>query len=111
MNALILTDRHCKRCDKPIPASAHFNATICPSCKPQAEAERIARYRANSEKNWNRGNRLDREGAEDLAREIKRYWAERGYSVETKVVRAGFDNAARGCRYDVRSNLLNGQPR
>jgi hypothetical protein len=69
-----------------------------------------ARYHEKAKEDQLRRNLLDRQGAEYLARKIERYWADQGYAVDVKIKRAGFDDAARGCRYDVRSNLKNALP-
>jgi hypothetical protein len=109
-NALILTDRNCRMCKEALPASAHFNATLCVACKPKAKKAR----RQESEAEWSSGrsrNLMDRQGAERLCRQIKRYWAERGFEVEARAVRDAFHPSMRSARYDVRSDMKNGWPR
>ena len=49
-------------------------------------------------------------GAEALKEKIEDYWRERGYHVRVQIMKAGFAMAARGSRYDIRSDLLNGIP-
>ena len=49
-------------------------------------------------------------GAEALKERIEEYWRERGYHVRVQIMKAGFAMAARGSRYDIRSDLLNGIP-
>ena len=112
MTTIILTDRSCKRCDAPIPASAHFNAKFCPTCQPIAREERLKRNRRTFNHDYSsRGNLTNKEGAERLRRQITAYWAERGHTVKVEVINQGFDNSARGARYDVRSDMKNGLPR
>lgn len=50
------------------------------------------------------------EGARRLKQRIEEYWRERGYSVEVKLVEAGFVAAMRSARTDVRSDMVNGFP-
>lgn len=109
-NALILTDRNCRVCKEALPASAHFNATLCVACKPKSKLA----ARRESEENWTNGtakNFTNREGAERLCRQIKRYWAERGFEVDARPVRDAFHPSMRSARYDVRSNMKNGLPK
>jgi hypothetical protein len=51
------------------------------------------------------------DGAKRLARLIEEYWRDRGYSVDVKLIEAGFMPAMRAARTDVRSNMVNGFPR
>jgi hypothetical protein len=50
------------------------------------------------------------DGARRLKQRIEEYWRERGYSVEVKLVEAGFVAAMRSARTDVRSDMVNGFP-
>jgi hypothetical protein len=50
------------------------------------------------------------EGARRLKQRIEEYWRERGYTVEVKLVEAGFVAAMRSARTDVRSDMVNGLP-
>ena len=50
------------------------------------------------------------EGARRLKQRIEEYWRDRGYSVEIKLVEAGFVAAMRSARTDVRSDMVNGFP-
>lgn len=50
------------------------------------------------------------DGARRLKQRIEEYWRERGYSVEVKLVEAGFVPAMRSARTDVRSDMVNGFP-
>lgn len=50
------------------------------------------------------------EGARRLKQRIEEYWRERGYSVDIKLVDAGFVAAMRSARTDVRSDMVNGLP-
>jgi hypothetical protein len=54
-------------------------------------------------------NNLSRSGANELARRLQVYWAERGYIVETrvKIVRDLNGDLA----YTVESDMVNGRPR
>jgi hypothetical protein len=54
--------------------------------------------------------RCDLRGAQATAAQIERYWRERGYHVECKVVPAAYNSTLRLARYDVRSSLRNGFP-
>lgn len=50
------------------------------------------------------------DGARRLKQRIEDYWRERGYTVEIKLVEAGFVAAMRSARTDVRSDMVNGLP-
>jgi hypothetical protein len=50
------------------------------------------------------------DGARRLKQRIEEYWRERGYTVEVKLVEAGFVAAMRSARTDVRSDMVNGFP-
>lgn len=50
------------------------------------------------------------DGARRLKQRIEEYWRERGYTVEVKLVEAGFVAAMRSARTDVRSDMVNGLP-
>lgn len=50
------------------------------------------------------------DGARRLKQRIEDYWRERGYSVEIKLIEAGFVAAMRSARTDVRSDMVNGMP-
>ena len=50
------------------------------------------------------------DGARRLKQRIEEYWRERGFSVEVKLVEAGFVAAMRSARTDVRSDMVNGFP-
>lgn len=50
------------------------------------------------------------DGARRLKQRIEEYWRERGYSVEVKLIEAGFVAAMRSARTDVRSDMVNGFP-
>jgi hypothetical protein len=50
------------------------------------------------------------EGARRLKQRIEEYWRERGYTVDVKLVEAGFVAAMRSARTDVRSDMVNGFP-
>jgi len=56
-------------------------------------------------------NYCDRKGAEDLKTKIEVYWAMRGKRVQVWIEQKAFHPAIRGSRFDVRSNLCDGQPR
>lgn len=49
-------------------------------------------------------------GAAELKRRIEEYWKNRGAVVEVKLWEAGFNAAMRSCRFDLRSDLVNGFP-
>jgi len=51
------------------------------------------------------------EGAAQLASRIQAYWAEQGADVVAWAEKTEFDPRLRACRYDVRTNLVNGMPR
>ena len=44
------------------------------------------------------------------AEQIEEYWRDRGYTVDVKLVDAGFVAAMRSARTDVRSDMVNGFP-
>lgn len=50
------------------------------------------------------------DGARRLKQRIEEYWRERGFTVEVKLVEAGFVAAMRSARTDVRSDMVNGFP-
>ena len=50
------------------------------------------------------------EGARRLKQRIEEYWRDRGYTVEVKLVEAGFVAAMRSARTDVRRDMVNGFP-
>lgn len=50
-------------------------------------------------------------GALKLAERIRAYWAERGYIVKVYTPTAGYTAPMRSMRYDVRSDMVGGQPR
>jgi hypothetical protein len=50
------------------------------------------------------------DGARRLKQRIEEYWRERGYSVDVKLIEAGFVAAMRSARTDVRSDMVNGMP-
>ncbi|MES1200723.1 MAG: phosphoglycolate phosphatase [Pseudomonadota bacterium] len=50
------------------------------------------------------------DGARRLKQRIEDYWRERGYSVDIKLIEAGFVPAMRSARMDVRSDMVNGLP-
>ncbi len=50
------------------------------------------------------------DGARRLKQRIEEYWRERGYTVDVKLVEAGFVAAMRSARTDVRSDMVNGLP-
>lgn len=49
-------------------------------------------------------------GAELLKLRIEAYWRERGHVVQVVLEEKAFNETARGCRWDIRSNLCNGLP-
>ena len=51
-----------------------------------------------------------RAGALALKIRIEAYWRERGHIVHITLREAGFHAAIRAARYDIRSDLFNGQP-
>mgnify|MGYP006921355420 CR=1 FL=1 len=53
---------------------------------------------------------VSKSGAETLKLRIEAYWRERGHVVQVVLEEKLFNATVRGCRYDVRSNLLNGFP-
>jgi hypothetical protein len=50
------------------------------------------------------------DGARRLKQLIEEFWRERGYAVDVKLVEAGFIEAMRSKRTDVRSDMINGLP-
>lgn len=50
------------------------------------------------------------DGARRLKQRIEEYWRERGFSVDVKLIEAGFVPAMRSARTDVRSDMVNGFP-
>jgi len=50
------------------------------------------------------------DGARRLKQRIEEYWRERGFTVDVKLVEAGFVAAMRSARTDVRSDMVNGFP-
>ena len=50
------------------------------------------------------------DGARRLKQRIEEYWRERGYTVDVKLIEAGFVAAMRSARTDVRSDMVNGMP-
>ncbi len=50
------------------------------------------------------------DGARRLKQRIEEYWRERGFTVDIKLVEAGFVAAMRSARTDVRSDMVNGFP-
>jgi hypothetical protein len=52
-----------------------------------------------------------RDGAVALKAKIEAYWRERGHDVMIVLNNVGFHPAIRAARYDVRSDMVNGQPR
>lgn len=50
------------------------------------------------------------DGARRLKQRIEEYWRDRGYTVEVKLIEAGFVAAMRSARTDVRSDMVNGFP-
>lgn len=51
------------------------------------------------------------DGAASLKATIEAYWAKRGQHVLISLQNAGFHPAIRAARFDVRSDMVNGQPR
>ena len=51
-----------------------------------------------------------RAGALKLKALIEAYWRERGYEIDVRIVGECYQPVMRSDRYDVRSNLVNGQP-
>jgi len=58
-----------------------------------------------------RNNFTDREGASQLKTRIEGRWRQRGFAVQVMLVEAPFSPAIRSARYDIRSELVDGQPR
>jgi hypothetical protein len=52
-----------------------------------------------------------RSGALKLKATIEAYWKERGEDIEVEIKAAPFIQAMRSARYDVRSHMVDGQPR
>ena len=52
-----------------------------------------------------------RDGAAVLKQRIEDYWSARGLRVQVVLVGAGFTQVLRGARFDLRSDMINGQPR
>ena len=50
------------------------------------------------------------DGARRLKQRIEEYWRDRGFTVEVKLIEAGFVAAMRSARTDVRSDMVNGFP-
>jgi len=50
------------------------------------------------------------DGARRLKQRIEEYWRERGFTVDVKLIEAGFVAAMRSARTDVRSDMVNGMP-
>ena len=50
------------------------------------------------------------DGARRLKQRIEEYWRERGFTVDVKLIEAGFVAAMRSARTDVRSDMVNGHP-
>jgi len=50
------------------------------------------------------------DGARRLKQRIEEYWRDRGYTVDVKLIEAGFVAAMRSARTDVRSDMVNGFP-
>lgn len=50
------------------------------------------------------------DGARRLKQRIEEYWRDRGFTVDVKLVEAGFVAAMRSARTDVRSDMVNGMP-
>jgi hypothetical protein len=50
------------------------------------------------------------DGARRLKQRIEEYWRERGFTVDVKLVEAGFVAAMRSARTDVRSDMVKGFP-
>lgn len=51
------------------------------------------------------------EGAQKLKQMIEAYWQARGHTVLVALENMGFHPAVRAARYEVRSDMINGQPR
>ena len=56
-------------------------------------------------------NLSSKSNAEDLAKTIRGYWADKGYIIETKVVPRYSVVTNNVVEYDVRTNLVNGLPK
>jgi|GEM_PF-3418025 len=55
--------------------------------------------------------RQSAEIADRHAEQIRAYWAERGYEIETRIFQIGFQEKTRCVPSCVRSNMQNGLPR
>lgn len=53
----------------------------------------------------------DQRGASTLKERIEAYWRERGFDIQVILVEGAFTQSLRGCRMDLRSDLINGLPR
>ncbi len=51
------------------------------------------------------------DGARRLKMRIEEFWRDRGFSLDIKLVDAGFMAAMRSARTDLRSDMVNGLPR
>jgi hypothetical protein len=54
---------------------------------------------------------MDREDAEALARNIRHFWAERGFRVQASVVKSPDPARDQNPRFIIRTDLRNGLPR
>ena len=53
----------------------------------------------------------DYDGAMKIKGDVEKYWFDRGYRIEAKLVAMGFAPVMRSARYDVRcDDLVNGMP-
>ena len=52
-----------------------------------------------------------RDEAEARAERIRSYWRERGHEIHVVVQEGGFHPSMRARRWDVRSNLVDGEPK
>ncbi len=50
-------------------------------------------------------------GAHLLKKQIENYWHARGYDVTIGVHEMGFHPSVRAARFELRSNMINGEPR
>ena len=50
------------------------------------------------------------DGARRLKQRIEEYWRDRDFTVDVKLVEAGFNSSMRSARTDVRSDMVNGFP-
>lgn len=53
----------------------------------------------------------DKRGAARLAEYINDYWKQRGGNANARIIEAGFTEAMRSARFDIRSDLVNGMPK